>query len=177
MLHQQEKTPEAIMNLTNNLPQIVCDAISQKAAESGHVTVEYVMEALNASTNLIKALIETSVHDSVCKAMKHHNVRTEGPMEVEAQQEQGVEWPIAAYRDYTHADGLRYAVPRDFEFSSCSLCLAWSAWLAGFPGNRSSTATLAPMRPFRLILQNTMLPPGKVRDNFNDGWKPISKST
>jgi hypothetical protein len=173
MLHQQEKTLEAIMNLTNSLPQIVCDAISQKAAESGHVTVEYVMDALDTSTNSIKALIETSVHDSICKAMKYHNVRTEGLMVVEAEEGQGVEWPIAAYREYIHADGFRYAVPPGFEFSSCSLRLAWNAWLVGFPGNRSSTATLAPVRPLRFILQNTMLPPGKVRNSFKDGWKPI----
>jgi hypothetical protein len=139
MLHQQEKTLEAIMNLTNSLPQIVCDAISQKAAESGHVTVEYVMDALDTSTNSIKALIETSVHDSICKAMKYHNVRTEGLMVVEAEEGQGVEWPIAAYREYTHADGFRCAVPPGFEFSSCSLRLAWNAWLVGFPGIRSAT--------------------------------------
>jgi hypothetical protein len=131
------------------------------------------MDALNASTNSIKALIETSVHDSICKAMKHHNVRTEGPMVMEAKEVQGVVWPIAAYREYTHADRFRYAVPPGFEFSSCSLHLAWNTWLVGFPGNRSSTATLAPVRPLRLILQNTMLPPGKVRNNFKYGWKPI----
>ncbi len=105
--------------------------------------------------------------------MKYHNVRTEGLMVVEAEEGQGVEWPIAAYREYIHADGFRYAVPPGFEFSSCSLRLAWNAWLVGFPGNRSSTATLAPVRPLRFILQNTMQPPGKVRNSFKDGWKPI----
>jgi hypothetical protein len=68
-------------------------------------------------------------------------------MVVEAEKGQGVEWPIAAYREYTHADGFRYAVPPGFEFSSCSLRLAWNTWLVGFPGNRSSTATQAPVRP------------------------------
>lgn len=174
MLHQQEQTLEAIMNLTNNLPQIVRDAISQKAAESGHVTVEYVMEALTSSTNSIKALIETSVHDSICKAMTRHNFRREGPVEMlEAQQQLGVEWPITTYRDYKHEDGYYYAVPPDFKFSSCSLRLGWNAWLVGFPGNLSSTATLAPVRPLRFIVKNTMLPAGNVRNNFKDGWKPI----
>ncbi len=36
ILHQQEQTLEAIMNLTNSLPNVVGNAISQKAAESGH---------------------------------------------------------------------------------------------------------------------------------------------
>jgi hypothetical protein len=76
------------------------------------------MEALKASTTSIKPLIEATV------AMKHHVCQTEAPnMEVEYydNNEQGVEWPITAYQDYTHADGFSYAVPSDFEFSSCSL--------------------------------------------------------
>jgi hypothetical protein len=88
--------------------------------------------------------------------------------------EQRIEWPITSYRDYKHADGFTYAVPPDFEFSSCSLRLAWNAWLVGFPGNRSSsTAAIAPVRPLRLIWRNTLLPRGKVRNSFKDGWKPI----
>ena len=94
-------------------------------------------------------------------------------MKIEAQQRRGVQWLITEYQDYKHNDGFCYAVPPGFEFSSCSLRLAWNAWLVGFPGNRSSTATLAPVRPLRLILKNTMLPPGKVRSSFKDGWKPI----
>jgi hypothetical protein len=50
ILHKQEQALEAVQDLTNHLPNNVCNAILQKAAESGHVTVEYVMEALKAST-------------------------------------------------------------------------------------------------------------------------------
>jgi hypothetical protein len=72
ILHQQEQTLEAVMKLTNSFPNIVGNAISQKAAESGHVTVKYVMEALKTSTNSIKTLIKTSVDNSIQKVMKHH---------------------------------------------------------------------------------------------------------
>jgi hypothetical protein len=135
------------------------------------------MEALKASTSSIKLLIETTVTNSIPKAMKYHDGRTVAPdMEVEYydNKEQGVEWPITAYRGYKHADEFSYAVPPDFEFSSCSLRLEWSAWLMGFPGSRSnSTSALVPVRPLRLILKNTMLPPGRVRNSFKDGWKLI----
>ncbi len=137
ILCKQEQALEAVLDLTNHLPNIVCDAILQKAAVSGHVTVEYVMEALKASTTSIKLLIETTVDNSIHKAMKHHVGGTEAPnMEVEyyVNNVQGVEWLITAYQDYKHADGFSYAVPPDFEFSSCSLRLAWNAWLVGFPG-------------------------------------------
>ncbi len=81
-----------------------------------------------------------------------------------------MEWPITAYQDYKHADEFSYAVPPDFEFSSCSLRLARNAWLVGFPGNQSNcTSALAPVRPLRLILKNTMLSPGRVRNSFKDG--------
>ena len=33
-------------------------------------------------------------------------------MVVEAEEGQGVEWPIAANKEYTHADRFRYTVPR-----------------------------------------------------------------
>ncbi len=94
ILHKQEQTLEAVLDLINHLPNIVCNAILQKAAESGHVTVEYVMEALKASTTSIKLLIETTVNNSICKAMKHHVGQTEAPnMEVEYydNNKQGVE--------------------------------------------------------------------------------------
>jgi hypothetical protein len=149
-------------------------AISQKAAEAGHVTVEYVMEALNASTDSIKSLIERTVDNSIRKAMEHSRVGQAEATFMEVgnydDDEQRMEWPITSYQDYKHADGFTYAVPPDFEFSSCSLRLAWNAWLVGFPGNRSSsTAAIAPVRPLRLIWKNTLLPRGKVRNSFKDG--------
>ena len=42
----------------------------------------------------------------------------------------------------------------------------------GFPGNRSATGA-APVRPLRFILQNKLMPFGRVRNSFKDGWKPI----
>jgi len=189
ILHKQDQTLEAVLDLTNNLPDIVRAAISQKAAEAGHVTVEYVMEALNASTDSIKSLIERTVDNSIRKAMEHSRVGQAEATFMEVgnydDDEQRMEWPITSYRDYKHADGFTYAVPPDFEFSSCSLRLAWNAWLVGFPGNRSSsTAAIAPVRPLRLIWKNTLLPRGKVRNaSKTDGsqfyrvWPALSNAS
>ncbi len=62
-------------------------------------------EALNASTTSIKSRIETTVDNSICKAMNHHVGQTEAPdMEVGYydNSEQGVEWQITAYQDYKY---------------------------------------------------------------------------
>jgi hypothetical protein len=59
MLHQLEKTLEAIMNLTNSLPQIVCDAISQKAAESGHMSWTHWIHQPIQSKQLFKQVFTT----------------------------------------------------------------------------------------------------------------------
>ena len=113
-------------------------------------------------------------YDSIREATKHLVVPSGAIMEEDAEQDggNGGVWPIGDQREYKHGDGSYYAVPPGFQLASCSLRLAWNAWLVGFPGNRSATGS-APVRPLRNILQNKLMPSGRVRNSFKDGWKPI----
>ena len=131
ILNTAEDSLQAVLDLATNLPKIVSDAISQKAAESGQVTVEYVMDAMKESTTQLRTLIETTVQDSIREATKHLVVPSGAIMEEHAEQDggNGGVWPIGDQREYKHSDGSYYAVPPGFQLASCSLRLAWNAWL------------------------------------------------
>ena len=63
-------------------------------------------------------------------------------------------------------------MPQGFMFpKNVGLRLAWTAWLTGYPGNRSG-GTVSPVRPLRFITNGTMLPPS-VRGTFQNQWKPV----
>lgn len=76
------------------------------------------------------------------------------------------------YRDYGYGGGY-WAVPHGFKFpKNVGLRLAWSAWLIGYPGNRSG-GTVSPVRPLRFITSSSAMLPTTVRSEFNNGWKPV----
>ena len=119
---------------TAKLPELIKDAINEKAAEAGQVTVPYVMEQLKVATHTITEELTTKVTAAIELATRHISTNRQPAISVQPSTAAvpGPRQLHIGFRDYKY-NGRWWAVPERFKFPKSSTLLhAWRAWLLGF---------------------------------------------
>jgi hypothetical protein len=79
-------------------------------------------------------------------------------------------------RNFVHTwGGKMWHIPENFGFNSKAfLRQAWTFWWKGMPNFKLPDGRDAPVMPFRKM-DAKMLPAGKIRHAYKNGWSPILK--
>lgn len=176
-----------------SLPGIIKGAIDDKAAESGHVTAAFVMEqvstAISNSTNTMEEKIVAAVKraTSQLRSQSDNNSECDATSQASHERNQSPQgrssiqnlYPTYKYQD-EHAtkrnkNRTDWDVPVDFDLPQADLYVAWTAWLLGYPMNRSTKSDgsiySAPVKPLHLLLREGKLPQ-KLKKKFDNLWRP-----
>ena len=181
-----------IRELKTLLPEIIKNAIEDKATESGQVTATFVMERLNDAfegvTSKWDAAISKTIESTISRlgftpGNGENIVASEVPRtQTAVLGAQGVSlYPSYKYQD-PNAKGRNvnrtdWDVPSDFAFPTADLYVAWTAWLLGYPLNRSKKATgqmySTPVKPLHLLRHSNARLPSTLKKKFDNYWRPI----
>ena len=175
---------DEVRDLKKMLPTLVKDAIDEKASESGHVTASFVLEQVTEAIGKATDSMEEKITTAVEKATAHLG-EVKATVEVPPPpipSKQAVQ--VALYKTYKYHDANANArnkartdwdVPVDFDFPTADLYVAWTAWLLGYPSNKSKDSAGkmydAPVKPLRLLKFGHL--PAKVKKKFDNAWRPI----
>lgn len=179
-----------VRELKVTLPDIVKNAIEDKATESGHVTATYVLDHLNVAIEKVTAGMEEAITAAVEKAAPRLGLSSSGGMALDVSSRpvvdsrEGGARGATLYQSYKYHDEYGkgrnkhrtdWDVPADFDFPTADLYVAWTAWLLGYPLNRSKKASgevySAPVRPLHLLRHGHL--PAKAKKKFDNAWRPI----
>jgi hypothetical protein len=186
-----------VRDLKTKLPEIVKNAIEDKATESGQVTATFVMDRLKEvfddSTGKWDPIISKAVENATSKwGFPLSGVGGNAGGDVSYSRAVSVSEPgliglssATLYKSYKYLDpsakGRRinqtdWDVPAEFDFPTADLYVAWTAWLLGYPSNQSKNADgviyPAPVRPIHLLRYHGQLP-ALVKKKFDNAWRPI----
>ena len=173
------------------LPGIIKDTIDDKAAESGHVTAAFVMEQVSKAIANSTNTMEAKIVDAVTKATSQlrsqcsdnvesddGSLRLNGPADGRLSTQSL--YPTYKYQD-EHATTKRnknrtdWDVPVDFDLPQADLYVAWTAWLLGYPLNKSMRSNgemyNAPVKPLHLLQRGGKMP-HKLKKKFDNAWRP-----
>ena len=168
---------DKLLNMVEKLPEVIKNAIDEKCMESGQVTAPFVLNLLEEHSKEMSS----AIRDAVREATQDLNLPRRSMADTLSRTAPvlgGMQ--MGLYRDYSGGN----VVPSDFIFPSSTLRAAWTAWLIGFPNNRSirrvvggeDTISITPVRPLRHIVKDTQLPQhNRVRRTWADEWKPVLK--
>lgn len=184
---------EEVRELKRTLPTMVKDAIEEKATESGQVTATYVLEQMEAATATITTTLEERLTVVVNEATSQLNLNNAPEVSSVAQRDgassgasSSGERVAQLYQSYKYSDSSAKAnsrnqqrtdwdVPMDFDLPKSDLFAAWSAWLRGYPCNKSKNSSgeiySAPVKPLWLLVKGNL--PTKIKKKFDNAWRPV----
>ena len=142
---------EKMEKIHDNLHETIGAAINAKAAESGHVTAQFVLDKLSEHAGTVSARLRDQMKNEITEALRDLDIAPRPrpqPAAAVIEDERDRNMPFIAlagsrlgrFQEYTWGTGGRrsaWAVPHDFSFPAVKLRAAWMAYLFGFPNNRS----------------------------------------
>ena len=199
MMHELKDVYQSLINyrgevtdLKARLPDIVKNAIEEKATESGHVTASFVLERVTDEITKATDTMESKIITAIGKATFHLRSNAASatgsvisditsPAVVPRPRERGYHQLYQSYkyhdknakkRNKNRAD---WDVPVDFDFPTGDLYVGWTAWLLGYPLNRSKKSDgevyLAPGKPLHLLRYGHLS--ANIKKKFDNHWRPI----
>ena len=177
-------------DLKVSLPDIVKNVIEEKATESGHVTASFVLNQVTKEITKATETMESKIMTAVGKATSHLGFNAAGasgsvvsdiPSPVAVPRERGHQQLYQSYKYHDenakkcNKNRTDWDVPVDFEFPTGDLYVGWTAWLLGYPLNRSKKSNgevyLATVKPLHLLRYGNF--PAKTKKKFDNHWRPI----
>jgi len=135
--------------VNDTLPSRIKDAIDEKAAESGQVTAQFVIEKLEEHSKAVSTVLGDQIKRSVAEVLRDLNIPKpltlagdgDGDAQTNEVETTGVRY--GRFHEFRYRESARngrlfsWAVPEDFDFPAAKLQSAWFAYLVGYPNNRS----------------------------------------
>ena len=181
-----------VKELKETLPTMVKDAIEEKAAESGQVTAQYVLDqvtdAISKATDGMEEKITAAVEKAnaqlgiVNTSNDTQDAVADATVPAVSRAQEGATqtlFPSFKYHDpkptKRNKNRTDWDVPADFDLPTADLYVAWTAWILGYPLNHSKKSNgdlyVAPVKPIHLLRDGNL--PSAIKKRFDNAWRPI----